>query len=181
MYDWRELVVMPEAELARLDIARVHAACATGLSCAKDLPDDACSTFADSCAATVGETTERLLPRFREHPERFNGSEGVFRMACLVTVMQRDIGVRLTDELNKSDDFSNSDFLFIHGIVRGKPGTCSNVPVLFAALGRRLGYPVKLVATAHHQFIRWDDASGERFNIDCTVQGMDMPPDEYQG
>lgn len=30
-----------------------------------------------------------------------------------------------------------------------------------------------------HLFVRWDDPSGERFNIEGSGQGMSAPPDEY--
>ncbi len=102
-------------------------------------------------------------------------------MMCLVTVLQRDLGVYSDDKLNDDPNFSNSEDLFIHGILRGKGGTCSSLPTLYSAVGRRLGYPLKLVKTGHHCFARWDHPSGERFNIECTVLGLDTPTDEsYQ-
>ena len=57
-------------------------------------------------------------------------------------------------------------------------GTCSSLPVLQVAIGRRLGYPLKLVTTKGHLFVRWDDAH-ERFNIEAAGQGVNRFNDDY--
>jgi hypothetical protein len=57
-------------------------------------------------------------------------------------------------------------------------GTCSSLPVLQVAVGRRLGYPLKLVTTKGHLFVRWEGA-GERFNIEATGQGVNRFTDDY--
>jgi hypothetical protein len=59
------------------------------------------------------------------------------------------------------------------------------MPVMFAAVARRLDYPVKLVITRAHVFCRWDgqhhpnSKSRDRFNIEATNNGMNSFPDEY--
>jgi hypothetical protein len=45
-------------------------------------------------------------------------------------------------------------------------------------VGRRLGYPLKLVPTKNHLFIRWED-SRERMNIDGTGRGMSVFDDNH--
>jgi len=57
-------------------------------------------------------------------------------------------------------------------------GTCVSMPVLYAAVARRLGYPVRLVLTKKHVFCRWDTPN-ERFNIEATGQGLSCFDDEY--
>ena len=57
-------------------------------------------------------------------------------------------------------------------------GTCSSMPVLYVALGRRLGYPLKLVTTKAHLFVRWEGA-GERFNLEATGRGMNRYDDAH--
>jgi len=48
------------------------------------------------------------------------------------------------------------------------------------ALGRRLGYPLKLVKAKGHLFARWESADGrERFNIEATSRGLNTFPDNY--
>jgi hypothetical protein len=51
--------------------------------------------------------------------------------------------------------------------------------VIFAAIGRRLGYPIRLVQSREHIFCRWRGADGERFNIEATDQGYYRTPDEH--
>ena len=45
------------------------------------------------------------------------------------------------------------------------------------AIGRRLGYPLKLVECKGHLFVRWEDAK-ERFNIEGTSRGLNCYPDQ---
>jgi hypothetical protein len=72
---------------------------------------------------------------------------------------------------------------FIHGTVQGSGGTCATLPVVYVAVGRRLGYPLKLAAAlgqkSGHLFARWDDPRGERINIEASGRGMSSPPDDY--
>jgi hypothetical protein len=54
------------------------------------------------------------------------------------------------------------------------------LPVLYVAIGRRLGYPLKLVNTVEHLFVRWEDSdSGERLNIEATSLGFTVRSDEH--
>lgn len=57
-------------------------------------------------------------------------------------------------------------------------GTCVSMPVLYVAVARRLGYPVKLVTTKEHVFARWDDGN-ERFNIEGAGRGLSIYEDDY--
>lgn len=77
-------------------------------------------------------------------------------------------------------DFTNSKDLFIHGMIDDtNGGTCVSMPALYVAIGRRLGYPLKLVLTKGHIFVRWDDGK-QRFNIETTSNGgADSYPDEH--
>ena len=52
------------------------------------------------------------------------------------------------------------------------------MPVLYVAVGRRLGYPLKLVPTQNHLFVRWE-GSRDRFNVDATGRGMNMYDDDH--
>jgi regulator of sirC expression with transglutaminase-like and TPR domain len=59
-----------------------------------------------------------------------------------------------------------------------REGTCSSMPVLYVAVGRQLGYPLKLVTTKGHLFVRWE-GNGERFNIEATVRGLAKYDDDH--
>jgi hypothetical protein len=50
--------------------------------------------------------------------------------------------------------------------------------VVVAAVGRRLGFPIKLVKAKCHLLARWE-GEGERFNIEVNNTGFDTPPEDY--
>ncbi|MFH1022224.1 MAG: hypothetical protein V1809_02420 [Planctomycetota bacterium] len=78
-----------------------------------------------------------------------------------------------------SIDFAKSKDMFIHGLVDDpNGGTCASMPVLYVAVGRRLGYPLKLVQTKAHLFVRWDDGR-EKFNIEGAGNGFSSYPDDH--
>lgn len=53
-----------------------------------------------------------------------------------------------------------------------------SMPVAYVAIGRRLGYPLKLALAKGHIFCRWDGA-GERLNIEATNRGMSTYEDDH--
>ena len=74
--------------------------------------------------------------------------------------------------------FRNPDDVFVTGLLRSRRGTCASFPVLIAALGRRVGYPIYLKMSYGHLFCFWDDGV-ERFNLDTNGEGVDTQSDEY--
>jgi hypothetical protein len=176
---WRQLTQLPDERRASVDIAEVQLACATGLPGAEHVDGLAVSRRLDRWACQVRKSTQRLESHFESNPDAFHGSHACFRMAALTTVLQRDLGVRPTEKLNgPNPDLSDSRDLFLHGPLDGRPGTCSSLPPLYAAVGRRLGYPLRLVSSPFHLFLRWDDGE-ERFNVECTSLGFFTPDDNY--
>jgi hypothetical protein len=127
---------------------------------------------------------------FRNRPCEYEKSEAYFRVLVMVTVVQRDMGVTydpgLTRHRPEGGDFpwASSREVFLHGPLspdrNTRHGTCANLPVLFAAIGRSLGYPIYLCLARGHVFCRWHDAvSGERFNIEASGRGLNVYPDEH--
>lgn len=167
-------------ELARMDLAEVDLACAAGLPGSEALDVPACLAWIGRAAAWAHQHTRATLDEFARDPAAYDGSEGTFRMVALMSVLQRGLGVRYNRErVEDPGDFADSRDAFIHGIVEGRGGTCASLPVLYAAVGRRLGYPLRLVRTARHQFVRWDDPDGERFNVEINDTGLNRHPDGF--
>jgi hypothetical protein len=179
MLRWEELVHRREEDLAAEDIAPVNLACAAGLPDAEDFDEAECINRLNHYASGVRQYTQKRLPEFHRRPEVYDGSEAIFRVVCMVTLLQRMYAVRYNPAKRAPDAPFDTADTFIHGALLGDGGTCASLPVVYAALGRRLGYPLRLVAVRSHLLVRWDEPGGQRFNIEVNDNGTDAPPDDY--
>lgn len=170
-----------EKDLARFDLAEVDLACAVGLPGSERLDAPSCLTWIDEAAAWANRYTLGTFDRFVGNPDVYDHSEGIFQCVSIMRVLKSGLGVKYNQErVDDPEDFTDSRDDFIHGIIDGRGGTCASLPVLFVAVGRRLGYPLKLVRTARHLFCRWDCPGGERFNVEVSHQkGMSSLSDDH--
>ena len=93
---------LTEAELAQRDIAEVNLTLATGLPGSEQLNVDPCLATLDRWAAQIQEKSQQYLPRFERNPSEFFNSENQFGILCMITVLQRDLGVRYNAQHAKS-------------------------------------------------------------------------------
>lgn len=177
-----DLLKMTPEQMADVDVAEMNLLCATGLPGGENLDIGRCLETLNQWAAKVKSETERHLyrahdPKWADH---YKHSENWLRAEFLAQVLQEDCGVHYNMERVRNIDFTKSKDLFIHGMIDDpNGGTCSSMPILYVAIGRRLGYPLKLVQTKAHVFVRWDDGK-ERFNVETTSDGgTDSFPDDY--
>lgn len=185
--DWRDLARMTDAELEHVDLAVMNLACAAGLPGSEAIDVPGCLDTLDRWAIGVGRWTEQNLDvLYRPKPEVYDHSENLFRAVMLVKLLQKFCGVRYNPaktEPKWSDPFEMID-VFVHGVIQGPGGTCANLPLIYAAVGRRLGYPLRVVKTKGHLFNRWDDPrTGERFNLDGATRAGSVnshPDDRYR-
>ena len=171
------------------DIAEINLLAARGLPGAENIDVDRSLKTLDLWAAWVKHETDRHLYKFQKAPEDYNDSEAYFRILMMICTLQEDFHVCYNKdpkmragpvELVPSDlsFFGNPKDLFVNGLTEGEhEGTCASLPVLYVAIGRRLGYPLKLVECKGHLFARWEDAE-ERFNIEGTNRGLNCYPDQ---
>ncbi len=162
--------------------------CAVGLRGSEALNLQESLERLDGLARRVKHETDRHHYQFRERPAEFRHSEPHFKMLYLLTVLQEDLGIRYNPERitpvgvfeSNAEFFEDSRDVFIHGLIDDtrRMGTCSSLPVLYVAVGRRLGYPLKLVPTKNHLFIRWEDERA-RFNVDATGLGFSVREDVF--
>jgi hypothetical protein len=174
------LAELSDEELAKHDIASLNLHCARLLPGAEGIDDTACLRKLDEWARLVRLNTEHWMKSFATEAEKCNHSRNRFRMMALVTVLQKNLGVKYYQPFSEGEyNATDSRNLFIHGPLNGHGGTCVTMPVLYIAVGRRLGYPLKLVRAHQHFFARWDDPGGERFNIECTCYGFHACDDNH--
>jgi len=186
-------VKQPDSALDKTDVALRNLLCAVDLPGAEGLDIPALLETLDEWAELVRLETDRNYYKFLDAPGTFNNSQAYFCVLYMITVLQRKCGVRynaqwtsITPDSPVPRDFGrDAGDLFIHAIIDGPGGTCGSLPVLYAAVGRRLGYPLKIVKAHQHLFLRWDDPEGEhwfhpdRFNIEATGPGIHCLPDEH--
>lgn len=183
-----ELLEMPPENLAQFSIARMSLLCAQNLGPGtkeSGLDLDLCTLKA--WAKHIQSETDRHWYRFQQKPAEFENSEGFFRMLMLAVVLQEDFRIRYDPERKGDPEkvtemdgfFRDPKMVFISGLLGPeRKGTCSSLPVLYVAIGRELGYPLKLVTTKAHLFVRWE-GPGERFNVEATTAGLSRFDDEY--
>src|SRR5947208_9588602 len=76
--------------------------------------------------------------------------------------------------------FRDSRDDFIHGLLTRKLGTCASFPVLFVAIGRRLGYPMHLALAWQHVLCQWLNPDGSHLNLEGSgAGGGGAHPDEH--
>lgn len=122
------------------------------------------SGIVDSLAQQVKSRTRASYTVFERNPAEYGNSKAVFRILMMVTVLQRDKGIMYCPSLmNQANFFHDARNVFAHGTLEGR-GTCSSLPVTFVAIGRRIGYRLKLVSTKSHVIARWDDPQGARMD-----------------
>lgn len=182
LLDWRELIKCSDEELAQFDIAAVNLACAMGLPQTEDINIPDCLKTLDRWAEAIYKITQGC-PWFLDNPEKYDGSFNLFRIHVMFAVLQLHHGFHYrADRIGRPETEEarlRAEELFIHGLLQGKGGTCSSMPVLFIAVGRRLGYPLKLVKAESHYFVRWDSPE-ERFNIEVSgLKGFNCYPDDH--
>lgn len=189
-----DVCASPDKLLGRLDIAAVNLMCASSLPGAERLQYGKMFDWLDEAARRVDLEIRRHWYQYLRSPGTFQNSPGFFCCHMLLQVLQEDCGVRYNparavdqtwQDHDQEPNFRDSRDLFLHGIIAGPGGTCGSMPVVYVAVGRRLGYPLKLVEARGHLFFRWDDPLGvkrgvpERFNVEGAGHGISSFPDEY--
>ena len=150
------LVQMPVDGLKQLDLARMNLLCAEGLPGAEHLDTPGSLAVIDQMVARARAETERHIHRFQNNSAEFENSECFFRMMMLMVVLAEDFRVHYAPDkmasaaqARRGDGFfANAADVFLPGVTgAARRGTCSSLPVLYVAVGRRMGYPLKLVTT----------------------------------
>ncbi len=177
---WSHLLTLSDAQFAAQDIATMNLACAAGLPGAPSLAEAReCLIRLDHYAEAVKDFTARRMGAFYQEPSVYRNSVNIFRIVCMVNLLRGAFGLRYNPaKIDPTVPMGAAD-TFIHGALVGQGGTCASVPVVHVAVGRRLGYPLKLVMAPHHLFFRWDEPGGECFNMEVNNHGCDSPADEY--
>ena len=165
------------------DVAAINLACAVGLPKAERLDIAKSLRALDAMAVWVERKTASSWDLFDRVPAEFQRSKNAFRVYIMLHHLHKRFGVHYNPDRKDpaNDDPTDSGDEFIHGILsERRTGTCASLPVFAAAVGRRLGYPLKLVQVPRHLTCRWHDES-EKFNIEFRGDAASIHSDDsYQ-
>lgn len=182
-----ENLLLSKEEIKKYDVATLNLIAAQGLPNAENIEISEVQSTLKEWAKMVDTETKKYIHRFYQNPREYNNSEAYFRALMLITVLEQDLHIRYNpdlmskpvyEDMQSADFFRNPNDLFISGLIKNRLGTCASLPVLTVAVGRQLGYPLKLVPTRAHLFVRWDDGV-EKFNIESGGNGMKNYPDGH--
>lgn len=147
---FKDLLALSPAEVERCDIARMNLLCAEGLRGAENLSVESFLSRLDGIVKHVELETRRHYYRFQNNKAEFNHSEGFFRMLLMAVTLQEDLALHYNPEritavgVFEPNDvfFADCRDVFVHGMIAEdrRMGTCASMPVLYVAIGRRLGY-----------------------------------------
>lgn len=181
------LLAMTDEEMAGLGLAQVNLLCSEGLPGCGSTASARCLQMLDGITSRVWEETNRHFHRYTSAPSDFENSEACYRIVVMNSVIAEDFGLRYNPQkiaapsvetLQDRSFFQSADDIFLSGLLGShRMGTCSSMPVLCVAVGRRLGYPLKLATAKAHLFFRWEDAAEKR-NFECT-NGIVCHPDSH--
>lgn len=176
------ITVDPDEFVAKYtDIAAINMACAVGLPRSEDIDIPKYLGRLDAMAVWLRQKTARSWHVYENDPAKWNHSKNQFRVMLMLRFLHAQFGVHYNPERDGGfkHDPSDSGDVFIHGLLsERRTGTCGSLPVFAAAVGRRLGYPLKLVKVPEHLIFRWDDGT-ERFNVEYSGDGSSIHEDEY--
>jgi hypothetical protein len=183
-----ELLEVPADLLTNVDVARMNLLCSVGLPGVPYLDVTLGCRILDEWAQHIGQVTESQRHLLVDHGDVIEHSEPLWRLYCLGKVLGDQLGIiycEVERDYRVEADWKQSNRHFVQGILGPeRHGTCSSLPVLVTAIGRRLGYPMKLVHSPGHVFSRWDgmnhpnprwrERRNFEFNGDC-----DSRPDAH--
>lgn len=203
---YEKLLEMKPEQLAKQDIGEVNLAVGDGLPSSEKIDVPAALKQMDEWAQLVAFQLKRNRGLWEDTPAQFGFSEAKYKTYILAMTLQEDAGIKYAPEIaqqydektlkekypdvpygpaliqfamSKSKSKEKASYKFISGFFGSgeKIGTCTSMAVLYAAVGRRLGMPIKIVKTAGHVFTRWDDGK-EKFNFEAT-NGFEFHDDEF--
>lgn len=176
-----QLLALPADERESLDIAQMNLLCAEGLPGAEGLNIPQCLATLNHWAFHVKRYTAQRRSDYYANPQAYDGDLRLFRFLSMASFLKspKILGITYQPTAIGNYDFSDSRDDLLHGLLTRKLGTCTSLPVLAVAIGRRLGYPMHLAVAVRHVLCQWVDDRG-RLNLELAcANGGDTAPDEH--
>ncbi len=156
--------------------------CATSLPGSESLNIEQCLATLDRWTDGIQRYSQYAIREFETNPEVYHHQLGFAYFAAMVTFLRhpRGLGISYQPTAIGNNHFWDSRDDFIHGMLTRGLGTCASMPVLYVAVGRRLGYPLHLAISNGHFFCQWVNDDGSRINLEGSgASGSEMLPDTH--
>jgi hypothetical protein len=168
-------IAMTDTELAKVDPIVMNLTVAKGIPECSGLDIGKYIATVDSWARAIDDGSRRLEPSAKDEP-LYKYDRDLWRAGGMAIALAGPaFGVKYTgDKL----DPSKPEQSFVYGLIDRRVGTCASMPVLYMAIGHRLGWPIHGVVSKDHMWARWDDGipadkGGKRFNLEATTATSD--------
>lgn len=135
-----ELLALPDDQFEKLDIVELNLAVAREIPECRGLDVARYQRTVDEWAARVKHEIDRHMYRFEQDPGNYKNSRAYFCALMMCTVIGKDYGVHYDLE---DFSFEQPEDQFIHGVIDRRKGTCVSLPLIYIAIGQRLGYPIR--------------------------------------
>jgi hypothetical protein len=161
------------------DIAEVNLICSLGLNENIDHVYQDCLSLIGEWSQQLVDYTESNFRLFESEPESFEHSKELYRAVAMVHFVQTALLVHYNMEFAEGDyNATDSRNLFLTGVLTGLGGTCVSLPVLYAALGERVGYPVAVASTWEHFYCVWGEGPNS-FCFEAAGIGFEKLSHDY--
>jgi len=155
------------------DIAEVDLRCSLGLI------ENIDHLYRD-CLGLIGEWSTQLVDYtnnnyrlFESEPESFENSHEMYQAIAMVQFVQTALRVHYNMEFAEGEyNAIDSRNLFLTGVLTGHGGTCVTLPVLYAALGQRVGYPIAVASNWEHFYCVWGEGPNS-FCLEAAGNGFE--------
>lgn len=164
-----QLLDLCDADLERADLVAMNLAVARGIPALADIDIGHYVRVVDGWTGQFARWLPGAEQRFHKTPENWKNDIRFYRIGMLAGYLGHYLGLAYIPEQRhlKAVSYTNPSDLFLNGLIDSKRGTCASMPVLHAAMARRLGWPVSLACVHSHFVSRFDD--GEViYNIEAT-------------
>lgn len=102
----------------------------------------------------------------------------MYQAIAMVQFVQTALRVHYNMEFAEGEyNAIDSRNLFLTGVLTGHGGTCVTLPVLYAALGQRVGYPIAVASTWEHFYCVWGEGPNS-FCLEAAITGDWIPDAE---
>ncbi len=164
-----QFLALTDAQLERTDLVRLNLAVARGIPALADLDVNSYVRTVDEWTARFRRVLPGMEAKFRKMPEKWEDDIGFFRVGMLQGFLGHEVGLRYNEQQKTlvGVEYTNPSDLFLNGLIDTKRGTCANMPILHAAIARRMGWPVSVACVGPHLVSRFDDGQAAH-NIEAT-------------